>query len=490
MKISRLFILAGLLLTVAACGSSSSSGGTTPAGDTVTLTGTLGTGSITPAGLKSTTAAASYRVVAVDNSRNKTYRSTTGTDGSFSLDVPADGTYLVSYIDSNGRYAGPTVFENNTTSVVTGITPTEDSSLGTITFDSDSGYAQTESTPSFAASSVTSVASSGRPFGAGNDGKTQNEDITADDLRDDMDEDQDGIPNIFDADENNDNIRNGILDNPSSATVVSDNIESVYMTSNIWAVHGGATETSEELTQVEKAMALMALRLHVVPLSGRASMISSVVCSSVPSSVSGSATMRWASSLGVPEADYPEEGTTWLSNSYNLYEATESTNNEWIVSIAPNAEMNVGDTFEIRVTYTDSTYEDFFVIMPYVMTDWAKITTYAGTPLTDDVGKKTSGDQADFTGSSLTIIFAKPLDEDGNVLEGISYSVGYAESDCSSGTCNVPDTTTEPSVTDVSGATTLTYTIEDLGVATHYVVPIAEDNSQRNGEETWFTRTE
>jgi len=479
-------ILAALSLLIA-CGSSSSSngddngddnGGST--GETIDITGTLGTGTVSAMVTKSSDVAAGYTVVASNNATNRVYSATTGADGTFTLRVPSGTSILMGFLN-DGSYQGPTVFDGSGSEVNTVITPSAAEDLGSITLDTLSGYARVTTASSSVNTSVTAVASDGVPLGAGNDGKTVNDDITT---RSDSDEDLDGIPNQFDADDNNSGIRRGVATADGTSTVVSDYVESVYMTSNIWAVHG---EISTGATQAVIAANEIAMRLHVIPVSGQESTLQSVQCTSVPASIASVAKVRLADSLGDP-TDYPAEDSLWSAASYGLYETTTLTQEQWIISFKPVGVMGVGETFTIRVTYTDSSYEDFYLTLSYVLTDWAKITTYNGTTLTETVGTRDAA--ADVTSDTLAIVFAKPLDEDGVVLEGLSYSVIYGASDCSSGTCTVPTTSTETPVTDVAGSSTLTFSVPTTAVGTtYYVTPVAESaDGQRNGEETWFSR--
>lgn len=474
MKCFHFMIIFFIPLLFIGCGSSSSSSDTTGSStSTVTLSGTLGTGTISSNLVRFVTAASGYTVVAVNNASNKTYRATTEADGSFTLDVPSGSSYVVSLINE-GSYVGPVVFDGSGSSVNTAITPSADEDLGSVTVDTTNGFARTTEAPSSINTTVTSVATDGIPVGAGDSGKSQQSDITN---RDDSDMDQDGIPNIFDADEDNDGFRNGITETPSGASVVSDYIETVQMNSNIWADHN----TTEE------AKDLIALRLHVYPVSGMEGYISTVQCIDVPSSIADVATIRWASSLGVSETNYPDENSLWSDSDYNLYHVDQDGfEEEWIVSITPRATMNVGDTFTIRVTYTDSTYEDFFLTTSYFLTDWARVSTYNGTTITSAEGLKTA--PVTISSETLEIVFTKPRDEDGNVLEGLSYSLIHGESDCSTGTCAVATASEEDTVTD-EGGETLTHSVTLSTAGTYYITPVAESSDgQRNGEELWFTK--
>ena len=82
-------------------------------------------------------------------------------------------------------------------------------------------------------------------------------------------------------------------------------------------------------------------------------------------------------------------------------------------------------------------------------------------------------------------------DEDGNILDGPSYKLGYAVTTLDSDTDSwlVPSSTEEFAATDNSDDT-LTYIVPTTTVDTYYIVPVAETaDDQRNGEEVWFTRS-
>lgn len=474
-------------LLMVGCGASSSSNGGGGGGGNVIVRGALSSGSIANLAVKgiakADTPASDYTVVAVDNSSNKTYQATTNEDGTFSIEVPSDSSYLMAFVN-NGSYIGPAVFDGSDSQVNTAIKPTASTDLGSMIVDEDEGYARAETAPAIVDTEVLAEAADGKPKGAGpdNDGKVQNAGITN---REDSDEDKDGIPNIFDADEDNDGFRNGIKADPSGKTVVSDHIESVYMSSNIWPLHG--EEPPAGSVHSTYAPSLMSMWLNVVPKSGQESTVVSVTCTDVPAVIKDVATVRVSSSIGDP-VDYPTGNSLWKDSGYNLYKTTTLAREQWIISLAPNAAMTIGDTFVIKVTYTDSSNETFYIPMSYILTDWASITIFNGTSI--DPAKGSRSDPQTFSGDPLTIEFTKPRDEDGNILSGLSYSVQYAISTCSGGTCNVPTTKAEPGVTD-TGADTLSFEVPtpDASGTTYYVTPVAESaDGQRNGEQTWFTK--
>lgn len=477
-----------LSIFTACGGSGTTSGGGGGGGSTVTITGTLNSGEITPSIVKDTTPAADYKVVAINNSTNETYAATTSADGTFSISLPADTQFQLSLL-ANGSYVGPTVFGGAGDEVNMVFKPTDDLDLGAVTVAAASGYARVDVTPTAVDTTITAAATDGAPFGAGRDINGKN--ILPDaDMRSDMDMDSDGIPNLFDADEDNDGYRNGIISIPTDTTAESAVVERVFLASNIWVPHG---EVDAGLTHAEYAPNHISMRVMVTPKSGMEDLIYSVQCIDVPADIENSATMNTGSN-GDP-VDYPPEHDPWGDHDYNLYKMVTESAGSWIAVINPNTVMSIGDTFTIRVTYTDSTSEDFFLTTSYVLTDWAWITEYNGTALTDGEGSRSS--PATFAGETLPITFSKPKDEDDDFLEGLTYSVIYGPStyDPSSGHWQVAD----PNLWEViqhsditnNGDGTLSATIPTTGASgtTYYITPVAESaDGQRNGEETWFTK--
>ena len=69
---------------------------TIPAQGTITLSGSLATGTISSAGIKSFAAASGYKVVAVNNETGQTCYSSTDTSGNFTIEIPSGESYLPS----------------------------------------------------------------------------------------------------------------------------------------------------------------------------------------------------------------------------------------------------------------------------------------------------------------------------------------------------------------------------------------------------------
>ncbi|KAF0133689.1 MAG: hypothetical protein FD145_1148 [Candidatus Saganbacteria bacterium] len=480
-----IFVAFGLLVVVCGimlgCGQqikTPTATSSTTSAATITLSGSLGTG-VVASGIKSKAAASGYKVVAVDNGSGQTYSAATDSSGNFSLDIPSNISYEVSIIDSDSKYFGPIVMEGNSASseVVVGIIPIDNTNLGTITVDnSGKKYAKPNTGPSgIINSSDKAAATGGTPKGTSAGGKTIQSGITNRTTGADLD--KDGIPNIFDADDDNDGIRNGIVTNPFGPALSSSTVESVFLSSNIWTTHGVSAEAKNDIS----------MWVNVYAKSGKLDEIQSVQCINVPASIKDIATIRVSSSIGNPSS-YPAENSLWKNDSYRLHKTTTLTSNQWIVSITPKAIMNIGDIFVIRVTYTNGGYEDFFISTSYVLTDWSRLQTYNGTTMPTLEGN--SSTPLAVTTSSVDVVFNKPKDEDGNTLKGLTYSISVGKCTNTSAPYGVPSSQTETKITDAGDSfSTVSTTISLPAAGVYYVVPIAESkDGQRNGEQIWFEK--
>lgn len=450
---------------------------------TITLSGKLVSGTITGFGVKTfSNAVSSYTVVAINNDSGKTYYGATDGSGNFSIKNVPTGDYETSLVDSNSSYFGPVVMKGGDSEVVMGITPDKDTNLGEIVVDEAKYIAKPAVEPTDSVNlNDTALASNGIPKGAVDHNLGKGADTLTSSTRDGSDMDKDGIPNIFDADENGDGIRNGIKESASTDEVNSVVVETVFMGMNIWSRHGDAFDAKDAI----------ALRLQVIPRSGKESEIKSVSVIDVPASIKDVATVAWASSLGNLDSSYPAERSLWKDANYGMYRTEINGKISWIVSIVPRALPNVGDVFKIRVTYTDDSYEDFFKSISYVLTDVPKIIKYNNISVPGISGTSYSNPIL-FSGSSLALEFSKPKDESGNEISGLQYSIGIWHLNSNGDKLSENETSSGL----IDNGTTMTYTYSNLpddvggaAIDNYYIVPIANTaGGQRNGEEIWFKK--
>ncbi len=366
------------------------------------------------------------------------------------------------------------VGDASSSEVAMGIIPISDTNLGEIVVDTTNAYASPSSEPvSIANFEDLAVATNGVPKGAGNCGKEELSGITT---RESSDIDRDGIPNLFDADEDNDGIRNGIASTARGSLVGSSTMESVIMNMGMWMSHGSATPEAAEDT--------IHLTLFATPKEGQHTKIDNVKCVNVPASIKDVAIVWSAGSLGDLEESYPEERSLWSAVDYQMYRTTVSGTVKWVMLIIPKAMPEVGDTFTIRVTYNDGSYEDFFLSFSIILTDVARVISYNGISVESTVG--TQENPITFEADSLELTLQKPVDEDGEAIAGLSYRMMVGSS---SEAQEAPMMTSSYPISNSGSADTFNYTISTVTAEIYYIVPFAEtSDGQQIGGDIWFQK--
>ncbi|MCX5751287.1 MAG: hypothetical protein NT099_06440 [Candidatus Saganbacteria bacterium] len=418
-----------LVLLVAGCGQSSSGGG---GGETVTVTGQLSTGTISTsiASVRAQAVASNYVVVAQDVSSKKLYSVVTDGSGNFQISgVPKDASLVLSLVDNTtGKYVGPVVFNND----YTGLTCTGTTSLGVIVFDSSKGMA-TPSTSLEAGklnSSYKPRLSSGVPVGARKHGKGPGT-TTGTPTGPSLDADLDGIPNLFDADNNG----NGVLDEFDSGSNLekeglgsSSKATSVIVFPNLKI---DLQDTESFISQTYKLF--LAFEIDFANPDN----VSSIVLTTIPTYAANCVFDQ--STAYDFEASWPGEGATWLqSGQYHIYKAYQkgTTNTvKWasFIRVQNATDINAGDCFRFLITYTDSSTEEIYAYVNYVWRGIPKLTCYqfsGGTAVNitpgtyGSVAGGSSGNPYTITTGTTeaTYTFTKPSDEAGSYIDANNYN--------------------------------------------------------------------
>jgi hypothetical protein len=220
MKPNYLFLFGFLVIMVgfgvSSCGSSSSSSDDTPSG-TSTISGTL---SLTSSNLSTppkgvsvakATDPTSYQILALNAATGEQKIATVGADGSFSITAVGNSKYLLSVLDSNHKYVATletgTIDANTlSTAFKTGLDGST-TSLGAVTADSTTGQAVSDqtlskSTDHVAYASGGTIAGGTTGAGSTNYATTVGKSCTLKDIAC-PDYDYDGVPDIFDTDNDN-----------------------------------------------------------------------------------------------------------------------------------------------------------------------------------------------------------------------------------------------------------------------------------------------
>jgi len=496
-----IFILLVLSFLVGGCGSSNSSSGGGNTGDgtitasgNVTISGKLYTGTITASSIKTnsvgvrvfaekSTPIEGYKVVAVGTETQQTYFADASTDdsGSFTIsNLPSGESYYLEIVNDNNKYAAPISFGTSGNDVVMAVSADATSTsieVGNIVYESNNGGA----VPEIAIPSGNlDVASTARaktdenmvPVGAGNLGKGDVADFTGSaDTK--LDGDDDGIPNIFDADDDGDGKVDGLDDIPRPSGAIEIQIDGVSNTgtfSNLPEQYEFFPTYTNNGTLNETAVNVgndTTLAIEIV-MSGSTSpdKFSDVRI------IEGPSWLTSAKVAGSSLADYPTSGTSWNSVDYKLYKSTD----RWTVWVNPIGTPEAGDVLKFQLTDA-ATGDKSYVLstLTYVFNDFPRLVKYSYTGSSGLVTKEANDLTLDiynansrcfpYEGNTITFIWSAPKDDDGNYitnmiyqLDGITYHTSTGEG----------DTTFIHSGASLANLDTTTSTDSDFGTLYNY----------------------
>jgi hypothetical protein len=251
--------------------------------------------------------------------------------------------------------------------------------------------------------------SNGTPVGAGNDGKGAAAMISTLNSSNTIDRDQDGMPDMFDAMNNGQELDNSVDGSWVDMTAQTTKMDKGIMFMNLkidnalsssYTVTNDAVIVLEFLPQNASNISLIkALRLHTNYTACQISRLPG----------------------GFTEVDpYPSTGTLWSADSYKLYKATnQSGSTVWTVLLTPkNNSFAPGQLVLIEATYTNGTKDYFWMSVNFkferIPSDTTTWTSGNGSQTTPYVIGTTGG---------TTLTYTAPLDETGNALTGIEYSL-------------------------------------------------------------------
>lgn len=462
----KLLVLAVLFLSVSltGCGSSpvtttstsgtGSTGGTS--GDTfsgsLTITGTLRTSqssSVQSLSTQADSVATGYSILATNVDTGSGIKDTTGSDGTYSLKLTKGDTYVFVIFDSSNRFAA----------VVTGNEVIPASSSGMVPQDIQyvvSGFSASTSTSATAAEGVDTTlypklgnafwtgtkvatladvgklsstmalvpvdkyaAQKGSGGGAaatggddGNFGKGSTAVKPSGSTGNDIDSDLDGIPDYLDPDADG----NSILDIVENPLLPFQNPTTNILGANITYLLSADNYTEANTFE---------LHMSVYPVKGKESLFSGVTIVSAPPYMED-ATLNQGNYQYLDKV--PTLFQTFKSSGNILYKATadpipgiQTSSSFWVVIVRPGIEnVKVGDAFTFRVAYSDGTSEDITSIVGYAFSDFPKLVSYKvgdSATVTAPTSNSSSNPIMITRGSSLTLTWSRPKDENGDDLK-------------------------------------------------------------------------
>ena len=354
--------------TTTAAGATTTTSTTTTTVASLTLTVNLSSGTISGRKILDVyEAAEGVRVVAINMETGEPVEGTTDEDGITELIIPGGTSVSLALLNSSGNYITNTNMGTlSATTAATSIIPTGDTTVDVVV-DLTNLIAVATPETDLLDENYPALITNNVLIGSGSDGSRGDGDNTlltatgvATIAGEDMD--QDGIPAVFDNDEDGDGFANAWEADPSPICTWSENVDRVALSSNIWAAHGSTNSYYDEI----------GMRFYVDIDTAEATTFTGTI--SAPSAIVSTATIKNASSFADP-IGYPDENTLVEDDGWQLYSDGVS---QLSLFFTPNAALAEGDTFTLYIT-CDGVTEIFYVSLSDFITDWPKTTEIDGT---------------------------------------------------------------------------------------------------------------
>ena len=348
------------------------------------------------------------------------YLATVEENGSFSVDVgthaenDAGNVFFVSII-SNNRYVGAVVdtYETADTEVSTGISIASSETDLVIGFDANKGVgilSDNDNTITFNSTFKTRL-SSEKPVGMGSVGKGALSKTTTLELGNKLDKDQDGVPNLFDAMDNGEDLDNTNITTSVAAIAGSAVVSQAIMFMN-YKIDVGATDT----TMTNNA------NITIEVKANDASRITSIVADSVHAHYASSTTTLLP--IGFTAIDsFPSQGTLWSDTGNALYHAQNMAGEDiWTVFLKPNNnDFVAGDLIRLKATLTDGSEEYYWVTIHFKFEDSQLPVDFASW--TDGGSGTTTDPYCILDTGGRVFNWAAPRDSSGGSLSGLDYAI-------------------------------------------------------------------
>jgi len=252
------------------------------------------------------------------------------------------------------------------------------------------------------------------PVGADNAGKGEDSETSSLNQINTIDRDEDGVPDIFDAMNNGQDLDNTDEDNKLESAIFSDTLESVVMFMNL--------KVDEEYESTYTVTDSATVVVEVVPVD--ASEIDTIEVDLLHTSFQSATFDRVPGGYTALESGHTE-GDTWLqSGQRKLIKMRNTANGNivWQVIIRPgNNNFNPGSLMRIKVTKTDSSVEYYFTSINF---KFQSIVDHTTTGYLSGDGSRSNPYVIPATGN-LTLDWNAPQDETGSDLTGLEYSFEF-----------------------------------------------------------------
>ncbi len=365
-----------------------------------------------------------FVVTAVSEQTQRVYRGVADENGAFEIDIPGSesgNTFVLTIVGSDGKPLGPVLLAVADGTGLTGLKPQGDVDLGDIGIPANLGLGPIMAAAEIPEASLdddskTRLGENDVPVGVNSFGKGAGT-LLAGEAGDGADGDEDGLVDLFDADDDGDGIIDDLEDGAGAWGFPTGDVRAnFFMNLKIQVedsrpfYHG----TPEELAEALSRLTVITFEVQTEPSAAR--------------------TITGAHLLDSPAPDYlplttePWTGQLWSLTGYAL----EASGDRFGTFVTPNAVMEVGDTFTVQVDFDDGGTERYSRMLNYIFTSIPRLVRW-GPPgaLADyDPGdpplRGSPRDPLLFDGTrDLVLEFIPPLDESGAPLEGFDYSFQF-----------------------------------------------------------------
>ncbi|PIS29723.1 hypothetical protein COT42_04485 [Candidatus Saganbacteria bacterium CG08_land_8_20_14_0_20_45_16] len=509
MYLGFFILIAGLIFLSIGCGSSTSSDTATTttlpaaaATGSVSITGTLNTGTIASSVAISSTgvkaqatayaAEPDYNVVAISKNSGEIYFADAATDssGSFTIsNLPSGESYYLEILDSNNKLAAPVAFGASAGKAIMAVTPEASAAieLGAIVYDDSQDSAAPTTAPTSYFDNSTSVeVQAGTtlvPKGAGNFGKGSETEISSGYDDNKVDGDNDGLPNIVDADNNGDLIVDELdgLYTMEAISAKSTMNFYPYAFTNLKVDYNNRTSFKTNYQEFDIAVG-------VTPGNKGSASAKTISSAKV---IAGPA---WIDTAIVAGTNTAADGSLWGTTDHSLVNRSGSDAYEvHLSSLKPLTDVNAGDALKFKVIYTDGTSEESMKMINFVFTDIPQVTGIkygSGAWQTSGLTFPTRA-----TSNEITVRWTRPLDESTREVIGGRYTFEYNSSGGGAIETVIITRDADSTLTSLEGSCNL-LTLPSAAIPTYgdasinmlIGVCIRSDNNDNAAENIWFSR--
>jgi len=401
-------------------------GGTITDG-TVALTGRLNPGQTTKtrARLQATgDATLPYTIVAQSDESGQLYRTQTDANGDFELPIPSDevgNTFVVTILGPDGRAVGPVVLKTTGQQGVTGLDMQRDADLGTINLPDDPGTQPITPGPDGDAAALADsrvaarLNDDGAPLGSGCVGKGATAQATSTRASGTVDVDRDGLVDLFDADDDGDGLVDDLDKGDEWCGAPTDIHVNFFMNLKVsaelaWVFYSG--------TDAQIAEALAGHTVITFEVQSEAGATRAIAAANL---------LETPGPAYLPDAYLLGSGLSWRDAGYALQRSTD----RFEAFVVPQAVMNAGDTFTLRVAFDDGSTVEVARMVNYVFKSIPALVQYGapGALSAFDINHPTANGcpwaplRFDAT-QNLVLVFRPPPDETGAPITGTDYTFG------------------------------------------------------------------